>query len=264
MASDHNDELFNSLLNQAAAVTPKVAPVSAEAPIDLVEFVDNPEPRCPVVLLLDTAQSMAGAPIAELNAGLRAFDHALKLDSVAALRVELALITFGDRAQIWEPQHDQLAPDAEPARRAFVTATAFRPPTLTAGGPSCVGAAVILGLRLLHERRQIYQRNGVDYFKPWIVLISSGQPSDPGWEAAADQIRATQQQQSALFYAIGVSGANMHALARFTDTPLTLDRLAFSDLFRWISASLAAVSTSWDTPATLNLPGCLRPTGATI
>ena len=30
---------------------------------DLIEFAENPEPRCPCVLLLDTSGSMEGAPI---------------------------------------------------------------------------------------------------------------------------------------------------------------------------------------------------------
>ena len=33
----------------------------------LTEFADNPEPRCAVVLLLDTSGSMEGDAIAELN-----------------------------------------------------------------------------------------------------------------------------------------------------------------------------------------------------
>lgn len=39
-------------------------------PIGLPEFVDNPEPRCPVILSCDTSGSMAGAPMIALNAGL--------------------------------------------------------------------------------------------------------------------------------------------------------------------------------------------------
>jgi hypothetical protein len=34
------------------------------------EFADNPEQRCPCLLLLDNSGSMAGRPISELNAGL--------------------------------------------------------------------------------------------------------------------------------------------------------------------------------------------------
>ena len=35
--------------------------------------VSNPAPRCPVVLLLDTSSSMYGAPIRELQCGVRQF-----------------------------------------------------------------------------------------------------------------------------------------------------------------------------------------------
>lgn len=37
-----------------------------------IEFdTGKPEPGCPCVMLLDTSASMSGAPIAELNRGLR-------------------------------------------------------------------------------------------------------------------------------------------------------------------------------------------------
>jgi hypothetical protein len=44
-------------------------------------FVDNPEPRCPCLLLLDTSHSMRGQPIRALNDGLIAFK-----DELAAIR----------------------------------------------------------------------------------------------------------------------------------------------------------------------------------
>src|SRR5207244_1159652 len=83
------------------------------------EFVDNPEPRCPCVLLLDTSGSMKDEkkvsqvlspvqrltsnaalprtvrPIDELNAGLAAFRDELMADELAVKRVEISLITFG-------------------------------------------------------------------------------------------------------------------------------------------------------------------------
>ena len=45
-----------------------------------VKFAENPEPRCPCVLLLDTSGSMNGAPIDELNAGLQAFQESMQQD----------------------------------------------------------------------------------------------------------------------------------------------------------------------------------------
>ena len=36
-----------------------------QIPFAATEFAENPEPRCPCLLLLDTSGSMAGKPIAE-------------------------------------------------------------------------------------------------------------------------------------------------------------------------------------------------------
>ena len=44
-------------------------------PFAAAEFADNPEPRCPCLLLLDVSGSMAGGKIEELNAGLKAFEE---------------------------------------------------------------------------------------------------------------------------------------------------------------------------------------------
>lgn len=67
---------------------------------DQAEFADNPEPRCPVILVLDTSGSMQGSAIKELNEGLRAFAVALKSDRLASLRVEVAVIAFGGKVRM--------------------------------------------------------------------------------------------------------------------------------------------------------------------
>jgi cobalamin biosynthesis protein CobT len=58
-------------------------------------FSDNPEPRCPVILLLDTSGSMGGKPIQELNAGVELFRDELQADALASKRVEIAIVGFG-------------------------------------------------------------------------------------------------------------------------------------------------------------------------
>src|SRR3954470_5576686 len=66
-----------------------------QVPFDASEFVDNPEPRCPCMLLLDTSGSMTGRPISELNAGLQTFASQMMNDGLAAKRVEVAVMSFG-------------------------------------------------------------------------------------------------------------------------------------------------------------------------
>ncbi len=63
--------------------------------VGLPEFVENPENRCPVVLLLDTSGSMSGEPIRALSQGLTVFQSAVQEDEQAALRVEVAVVAFG-------------------------------------------------------------------------------------------------------------------------------------------------------------------------
>jgi uncharacterized protein YegL len=172
---------------------------------------------------------MSGQPIAEVNAGLQELDKALKADSLASLRVELAMVTFGGSVTATD----------------FVVATAFEPPSLTANGGTPMGAAVRKSLDLLRERKEMYKRNGLDYFRPWLFLITDGAPTDV-WEAAADRARQEEELKGVSVYAIGVQDANMQTLARFSAVrpPLKLQGLAFRELFQWLSKSLSAVAQS--------------------
>ena len=60
-----------------------------QIPFSAADFAENPEPRCPCVLLLDTSGSMAGQPINELNNGIVNFKDEISADTMAVKRVEL-------------------------------------------------------------------------------------------------------------------------------------------------------------------------------
>ena len=68
---------------------------SEQRPFGDAVFAENPENRCAVLLLLDNSGSMSGTPIKELNVGLQVFRDELFADSLAAKRVEVAIVTFG-------------------------------------------------------------------------------------------------------------------------------------------------------------------------
>src|SRR5262245_55426841 len=199
-----------------------------QMPFGTDNFADNPEPRCPCLLLLDTSGSMAGAPIAELNAGLVAFQDELAADALAVKRVEVAVITFGPV---------KVASD-------FHTAPNFFPPHLQASGDTPMGAAIQQGLALVKQRKEEYRANGISFYRPWVFLVTDGGPTD-AWHSAAAMVREGETSKSFAFFAVGVQGANMDILKQIAiRDPLKLQGLKFRDLFQWLSNSMKSVSRS--------------------
>jgi uncharacterized protein YegL len=191
-------------------------------------FADNPEPRCPCVLLLDVSGSMSGQPIAELNSGLVTFKDELAADALAMKRVEVAIVTFG-------PTKVELP---------FTSATNFYPPNLSSQGDTPMGSAIMQALDLVRERKTDYKANGISYYRPWVFLITDGGPTD-SWQAAASAVREGEAAKQLAFFAIGVKGANMDILRQISvREPLSLDALKFRELFSWLSSSLRSVSRS--------------------
>jgi uncharacterized protein YegL len=200
---------------------------------DAVEFAENPEPRCPCVLLLDTSGSMHGKPIDALNEGLWVFKLEVCKDALAARRVEVAVVTFDDQVSVAQP---------------FVGVEDFEPPMLTAQGLTHMGAGINKALDLVEGRKQQYKASGIAYYRPWIFMITDGEPQGEPDELvarAAHRIREAEAQKRAAFFTVGVEGANLEHLRQIaTRHPVKLKGLNFRELFVWLSGSMQAVAQS--------------------
>jgi len=198
-----------------------------QIPFGSDDFANNPESRCPCILLLDTSGSMAGLPIEQLNEGVITLKNELVSDPLASKRVELAVVTFG-------PVH--LEAD-------FQTVGNFNPRNLTASGDTPIGAAITLGIDLVNRRKKVYKENGIGYYKPWIILITDGAPTD-SYINAAQLVKEGEANNSFAFFAVGVEQANFTILKSISvREPLKLKGLMFREFFLWLSSSMKMVSS---------------------
>jgi uncharacterized protein YegL len=205
--------------------------MAAQIPFGGDDFAANPEPRLACVLLLDVSRSMAGERISSLNEGLQVYKKELTADTLASQRVEVAIVTFGGQVETVCP---------------FVTADKFEPPRLTVKGDTPMGAAINHAVDLVDQRKQIYRQKGLQYFRPWIFLITDGGPTDE-WKSAAARVREEEEAKKLAFFAVGVQGAKFEVLqqiATATRPPQQLEGLRFRELFQWLSASQRTTSHS--------------------
>lgn len=198
-----------------------------------IEFAENPENRCPCVLVLDVSASMSGAPIRELQQGLKQYADELLSDSIARKRVEVAIITFGDSVR---------------TESAFSTADSLLMPQLTANGVTPMAGALLEAVRMVEERKAEYRSHGVQFYRPWIILITDGAPTDGDslWATAVTELKRVTDQKGCTLFVVGVTGADFAKLGELPamNGPQKLDGTRFKDMFLWLSQSQKAVSRS--------------------
>ena len=195
------------------------------------DLVDNPTARVPICLVLDVSGSMSGTPINELNSGVRLFFDAIKADEVAQYAAEICIVTFGSTV---EKMLD------------FMSVERQTVPTLVTSGSTPMGEGVTMGLDLLEARKEDYKRAGVDYYQPWMVVMTDGEPTDD-ISSAANRISALVASKKLTVFPIAIGdSANLATLAKLSPTrpPLRLQGLNFKEFFTWLSRSVSRVSQS--------------------
>ena len=112
-----------------------------------------------------------------------------------------------------------------------------------------MGEAVNIGLDLLEKRKEEYKDKGVDYYQPWLVLMTDGGPNGDN-EELSRAIRRTVDlvnQKKLTVFPIGIGEeADMNVLAEFSPkrSPLKLQGLKFREFFAWLSKSVSKTSQS--------------------
>lgn len=188
--------------------------------------------RLPVYLLIDCSESMAGDAIQAVESGLSALINFLRADPYALESVALSLITFSNSAKQVVPLTDL---------------TKFKMPDLVMGSGTALGAALTLWEKCMDKEVIATSAERKGDFKPMCFIMTDGNPTD-SWEAAANQIKSKVSGRKAYVYAMGCGpDASAEKLNKITDEVMLAKNMnaeTLKQLFKWVSASVAAASQS--------------------
>lgn len=204
----------------------------SELELDVPVNTQNRDPRVACALVVDVSSSMSGAPITALAEGYKAFIEAVQNDPLARKRAEISVITFGSSARVLVP---------------FQEAQNLTPSEFVASGSTDMAGGINLALDELEARKAQFKAEHLEYFRPWLFLLTDGGPNPTGFDEAVRRLNQAESEKRVTVFAVGVGeGVNWDTLNKVGKErpPLKLNGLAFAEMFQWLSASLSSVSGS--------------------
>lgn len=216
--------------------------------IDIRDLIINSKARLPIVLLLDTSGSMTGRPIEKLEEAVQYFFEAIKEDEIAKRSAEISIISFNSIAE-------ELLGFANIERQSI--------PKLITGGTTSMGKAINIALDVLEKRKKEYSEAGVEYYQPWLVLISDGEATDEVEEAIKRAQSLTVNKKLTIFSVAIGKNKKFSTLRRLSSIKskgkkiiLSVSSLAdFKDFFKFLSQSVAIrTKSALSDEISLNIP----------
>lgn len=186
------------------------------------------------VLLLDTSSSMISEnKIGQLNEGVKRFLAQTSMNELARKRVDVAIIEFNDTARVV---------------REFTPLIKTEPVLLEAKGCTAMGEAINLAIDKIKERNWFYHSMGTPCLKPWIVMITDGEPTDD-ISVAAERIKLEEskgEHGKLNFWSVGVDNYNLKVLAKLSEQKhiIELSDCNFTNFFDWLGESIVLISAS--------------------
>lgn len=214
------------------------------------ESAQNSEQKCLCVLVMDVSGSMRGTPIDELNAGIKNFfmeilEGGNGITETLRDQLEISLIQYDESVKII--RNPKLLDDGETA-----------PALVERGSTTNTVAALHEAIKLVDDRKAFYKATGQDYLRPWIILMTDGEPYpyiDSEVNEISEIVKKDVMDKRYMMVGLGVTGANMQILSKMSgvqkDDPqkpsgvvFPLQGTKFTAFFSWLSNSMSTLSKS--------------------
>ena len=144
--------------------------------------------------------------------------------------LDVAIVEFNSTVRVVQP---------------FVPVQRMEPVMLTANGGTDMVGGLNLAIDMVTDRSRFYRTAGTEPYKPWIIMITDGYPSEPVDEIAM-RIKTLDEQGKLRLWALGVEGFDKDVLLKLCDGKrvLRLKGYDFSGFFDWANKSMRSVSVS--------------------
>jgi uncharacterized protein YegL len=192
--------------------------------------ITNPnEPHMACLLLLDTSISMSGDSINSLNKGVNTFKREVIKDEKTCRVLDVAIVEFNS-------SHSPVQP--------FDSIVNMQDVNLLAIGESTVMTpAIEEAMQMVDERSDEYYR-WTEPYKPWIVMITDGAPTD-NIDAVAQKIHRWEEAGKGRFWVLGVGKYDPVVSRKLAgERALKLTGYDFSKFFDWLNKSMRVKSNT--------------------
>jgi len=186
----------------------------------------------PVILLLDVSGSMSGAKIQNLNEAVRDMLATFQDTERGETEIHVAIITFGAEVRL---------------HQALASASDISWHDLSASGGTPLGTALKMAKAMIEDKGVVPSRA----YRPTVVLVSDGQPTDNWEQPLSDFIRDGRSSKcDRMAMAIGAD-ADESVLGKFiegTKAPLFYAENAkqLRDFFKFVTMSVTIRTQSKD------------------
>lgn len=173
-----------------------------------------------------------------IEKGIQKFYDAIFADELARLTVLVSIVTFNDKAKKVQNFLPVVKKDGHVRKT----------PHFIPQGETAMGEGIIMALDLLDRCKEKNKSNGVDCYRPWLIVMSDGINNGNPVELriAKERIKDLVEHKKLAFYPFAIgNGADLNQLNQLSpkQRAFQLEETQMDGLFKWFANSAVQVSS---------------------